>query len=259
MQNDNSNAYLRVAITGASSGIGKMLALNFAREATHLYLAGRDKARLEECKAEVLKANPNVIALTTSFDVNNESACKAWCDEIFATRLDVLIVNAGIAMGEDESLARHLEICHTNVLGVANIALDGFMRFRGQEWRDGRKGQLVLLSSIASLLAMPNAPSYSASKVFVRYLGEALSVAQNEVCITTICPGVIRTPLTRYLNPMIPQISCEVASEKIYRAIKKGKEYYIFPQWLGFGARFYTILPRCIKRHLSLFNRFGKL
>ncbi|RAX57931.1 short-chain dehydrogenase [Helicobacter monodelphidis] len=261
INNRSQSSTFSVAITGASSGIGRALALRFAKETTHFYLAGRNQMRLEQCRAEILTINPCAIIVVSCFDVGDKDACQKWCDEIFSVRLDILIINAGVALGEEVDVDKHLEICYTNVLGVAHIVFYALEHFSKQtRLENGRKGQIVLMSSIASLLAMPNATSYSASKVFVRYLGESLNVSQDEVCITTICPGVIRTPLTQYLNPIVPQIPCEVATEKMYRAIKKGKKCYIFPLWLRCGARFYHLLPFFLKTSLvKVFNYFGRL
>ncbi len=250
----------RVAITGASSGIGRALAICFANEATHLYIAGRNKERLEESRAYILATNPQAQVEISCFDVSDEKSCKLWCEEIFVSRLDVLIINAGVAMGEKESVKKHFEICHTNVMGVAYIAFYALEAFRKQELKDKKRGQIVLMASIAALLSLPNAPSYSASKSFVKSLGESLSVAQKDVRITTICPGFIKTPLTDYIHHSIPQMSVEQASKKMYYAIKKGKSFYAFPHSLAYAARFYTILPFWLKRALvNLIGFMGRL
>lgn len=66
----------RVAITGASSGIGRALAMCFSYQATHLYLAGRNIERLEQSKAHILALNPQVQIEVTFFDVSVEKAAK---------------------------------------------------------------------------------------------------------------------------------------------------------------------------------------
>ncbi|CUU40985.1 MULTISPECIES: SDR family NAD(P)-dependent oxidoreductase [Helicobacter] len=249
-----------VAITGASSGIGRELALHFAKEATLLHIAGRNTTQLEQTQKDIQAINPNAQVRLHSFDVSDEVSSKQWCEAIFATRLDVLIMNAGIAMGEKENIQRHFEICHTNAMGVMYNTFYALEFFNKQEKVDGFKGHLVFISSIAALLALPNAPSYSASKQFVKALAESLSVSQKEVRITTICPGFIKTPLTDHLHPAIPQMSVKKAGAKIYRAIRKGKKCYAFPCFLAFGARFYNILPIWCKRALvRIFEIMGKL
>ena len=239
-----------VAITGASSGIGRALALCFAKEATSLHITGRNIMRLEQTKEAILALNPQAQVHIYCFDVSDKLETKRWCEAIFATRLDVLILNAGVAMGEKESIQKHLQICHTNAMGVAYASFYALESFQKQEKILNSRGQLVFISSIAALLSLPNAPSYSASKQFVKSLAESLSVSQKDVCITTICPGFIKTPLTDYIHPAIPQMSVESAAEKMYRAIKKGKSFVAFPWWLAFGARFYDFLPLSLKRLL---------
>lgn len=239
-----------VAITGASSGIGKALALCYAKEATHLFITGRNTQALSESKVELMALNPHLQVQIHSFDVSDEAAYKRWYKEIFHIRIDVIILNAGIAMGEKECIQRHFEICHTNVMGIMYGTFYALQFFHEQERVRGYKGQIVLISSIAALLALPNAPSYSASKSFVKSLGESLSLRQQDVRITTICPGFIKTPLTDYLHQGIPQMSVQKASRKIYKAIQKGKCFYAFPCYLAWAARFYTLLPLWFKRKL---------
>ncbi|WP_301054923.1 SDR family NAD(P)-dependent oxidoreductase [Helicobacter rodentium] len=85
--------------------------------------------------------------------------------------------------------------------------------FKTREIERIQEANLVPISSIAALIALPNVPSYSASKSFVKSLGESLSLKQQDVLITTICPGFIKTPLTDYLHQGIPQMSVQKASK----------------------------------------------
>nr|QGT50276.1 SDR family oxidoreductase [uncultured Helicobacter sp.] len=250
--------YQRIAITGASSGIGKEIALYLASPQTSLYLTGRDTQRLADIKESCVNQGAKVQENT--FDVRNESACQQWCEDIFQERVDLLIINAGMALGEDESANQQIQVAQTNVMGVANIVFYALEKMQQQEKIKGYRGQIVLIASIASLLAMPNAQSYSASKHFVRILGEALNLSYPDITITTICPGFITTPLTAHLAQWIPMMSAKQAARKILAASAKRKWLYIFPFWLGFAARFYNLLPLCIKRYLcKILNIMGKL
>ncbi len=253
---------ISVAITGASSGIGRALALEFAKnhKSITLHIAGRNEARLQESKEQILLCNPTAKVLLQCFDVSSEKAVKQWCENIFQSRVDIVIMNAGVAMGEEQSAAKHSEICKINALGVAFGSFYALESMSRQEVISGKRGQIVLISSIAALLALPNAPSYSASKIFVKTLGESLSVGQSEVCVTTICPGFIRTPLTQFIHPLVPQMSIESAVRKMYKVIIKGRRFYAFPWWLAFGARFYNVLPFWCKRaFVRMFHTMGSL
>ena len=262
---EKTKTHYSIAISGASSGIGRALALAFANEATLIYLAGRNKYRLEECRQALLAKNKDLEILYSAFDINDEKACKNWCNEIFKNRLDILILNAGIATGMQDNADKHIEVSQTNTLGVANLAFYALDYFKLQtpfntENTNTPRQTLVLMSSIASLAPLPNAPSYSASKYFVRILGESLSLSTNNINISVICPGFIRTKLTESISPYIPQMQLEVAARKIYNAIKKGKRLYIFPFWLSMLARIYALLPFKLQRMLaSLLNSMGHL
>ncbi|RDU64968.1 short-chain dehydrogenase [Helicobacter didelphidarum] len=250
-----------IAITGANSGIGKQLALDFAKhscENTTLFLAGRNVERLENVAKEV--ESYNAVAQISAFDVTNLASCKEWCEEIFASRLDLLIINAGISIGNDESALHHIKVAQTNTMGVANLVFFALEMMKKQDFKGRFRGHIVLVASVASLLAMPNAPSYSASKNFVRILGEALSLSNSDICITTICPGFIETPLVQHLQGKVPMMNVKVASNKIIKAIQKQKNLSIFPSYFGWLVRFYNILPFVIKRYfLWIFKYFGKL
>lgn len=250
--------YHCIAITGASSGIGKEIALCLASPQMSLYLAGRNIQRLADIKESCTNLGAKV--QESAFDVRNESESKQWCENIFKEYVDLLIINAGMALGDDESAKQHIQVAQTNVMGVANIAFYALEKMQQQEKIKGHRGQIVLIASIASLLAMPNAQSYSASKHFVRILGEALNLSYPDITITTICPGFITTPLTAHLSPWIPMMNPKQAAEKILAASAKRKSLYIFPFWLGLGARFYNLLPLCFKRHLcKILDIMGKL
>lgn len=247
-----------VAITGASGGIGRELALRFAKNGDRLSINSRDKNKLDNLKNELESLTLEVE--TYAFDVRDLQACKEWLENVFKNRVDILIINAGIGLKDDRSPAAHINLVQTNVLGVANIIFHAMQKMNIQDNKGGYRGQIVLIASIASLLAMPNASSYSASKAFVRTLGEALSIAQDDIAITTIAPGFIRTNLTSHLPSYILMLSLESATDKIMNAIECKKRLSIFPLWLSILARFYNILPFFIKLRLrKVFTKLGSL
>lgn len=237
-------SYQNIAITGASSGIGAQLGRIFAKEGVNFFLCARNEKRLEAMKKE-LEARGARVEIC-AFDISDEKKAKEWIERIFSRRIDLLILNAGISSGTRKDLQIELEIAKINALGLACALFYALELMKNQPLQDDTRGQIVLMSSVASLLALPNAPAYSASKHFVSALGEALALAYPQITFTTICPGFIKTPLTAHLR--LKMMELEFASEKIARAIKQKKRKFIFPFQTAFVARCYNMLPFWAKK-----------
>ncbi len=218
-----------ILITGASSGLGKALALDYACEGVTLSLTGRDRGRLEAAAAACRAQGAAVHAKT--IDVLDRQSLAAWIAEIDAQApLSLVIANAGVSAGTGgggEGDEQANEIFAVNVQGVANTiqpALD-LMARRGQ-------GQVGIMSSLASFRGFPGAPAYCASKAAVRIWGESLrgSLHDNGVAVSVICPGYVRTPMTDVNDfPMPFLIEVERAARIIRRGLAKNKARIAFP------------------------------
>lgn len=184
-----------ILITGASSGIGEALALHYAAPDVHLFLSGRDAARLDAvvaaCAAKGAAAAGRVV------DVRAAAAMERWIAESDALRpLDLVIANAGISGGTGagpESAQQVRAIFDVNVNGVFNTVLPvlPLMAARG-------RGQIAIMASLAGFSGWPGAPAYGASKGAVRLYGEALrgAVAALGVRVSVICPGFVESRMT---------------------------------------------------------------
>ncbi len=171
-----------ILITGASSGIGAALAREYAGPERTLFLGGRNETRLTEVAADCTAQGANV--KTAAVDVVDSEAIARWitgADE--QASLDLVIANAGVSAGTGtagEPLDQAQRIMAINVDGVINTvhpALERFAR-RGQP---GHKGQIAIMSSLASFRGFAGAPAYCASKAAVRNYGEGLRNAYAAV------------------------------------------------------------------------------
>jgi len=185
-----------ILITGASSGLGAALAEAYAEPDTLLFLGGRNADRLAEVAAACRKRGADVHALTV--DVTDRGATERWVLSAEEERpLTLVIANAGISGGTGNRLGETAEqtrsIFTANVDGVFNTVLPVIPKMQAR-----KKGQIALMSSLASFRGMPGAPAYSASKAAVRVWGEAARgwLARDGIGVTVICPGFVETAMT---------------------------------------------------------------
>ncbi len=240
-----------ILITGASSGIGEEMAVQYAAPDVGLFLSGRDKDRLENVAAKC--RDKGAFVATQVIDVADRPAMADWITGILQTYpLDIVIANAGVSGGFGgqaiEDITRDYKIFDVNLLGVLNTIYPVLPSMVSR-----KSGQIVILSSLASFVPMPSAPAYSASKVAVRFYGEALAVKlkPHNIRVSVICPGFIRSRMTDTNDfPMPFFMETEVAVRKIIDGISKGKVMVEFPWVMVLGLKLLRILPSAFIRLL---------
>jgi len=235
-----------ILITGASSGIGAALAITYAAPGISLALAGRDRERLKDVRAACLAAGAQVMA--TVVDVMDRDRMQAWIHDADRSRpLDLVIANAGISggtAGDGESDEQSRRIFDANITGVLNTVHPALAAMR----RRGR-GQIAIMSSVASFRGMPGAPAYSASKAAVRTYGEALRGALHAdgIAVSVICPGFVRSRMTdanAFRMPML--MDADRAAGIIKRGLARNRARIAFPWPVYFAAWLAGALPPAI-------------
>ena len=231
-----------VMITGASSGIGRGLALEIASRGANLALL----ARREELLNEIVSKARNVNAVYAAVDVQDAKAVREAADR-FRKELgpiDILIANAGIGTSDHavrlapEHVAKVINI---NVLGAVNsvAAVLPEMVERGQ-------GRLVAISSLAAYRGVAKSAAYCASKAAVSSYFESLRIdlRHSGVGVTIIHPGFIKTALTAGRQAKMPYLmELDDAVRKIVSAIEKEKKTYAFPWQLATIVRAAMLMP----------------
>ncbi len=245
-----------IFITGASSGLGAHLALEYAADRRTLHLSGRNEERLNKVAAECLEKGAKVF--TYLFDTTDETAAKEALEKADARApIDLLIANAGVSagvIGDHETGEATRRIMNTNIFGTLNMILPALELMKKR-----KKGHIALIASLAGYRGMASCPAYSASKSAVKALGEALYGQQkpNGICITTVCPGFIETPLTdknRFKMPFLMKPT--KAARIIHKHLNKRPATIGFPAIMVFAAWFGSCLPAWIA--LPIFARFPK-
>lgn len=234
-----------ILITGASSGIGRALAREYAAAGVRLTLVGRDAARLEaiatECRARGAEVEIGQV------DVRDRQGMHDFLRATDAKHpLDLVVANAGIntglpsgALAEDPEAVRG--IFAINLLGVFNTVEPVIepMASRG-------KGVIAMTGSIAAIRGLPYSPSYCATKAAVHLYAESLrgTLARKGVAVSLIVPGFVHTALNEKLVAPKPlAMTDDRAARIIRRGLDRRKANIVFPRLLYWGARLTTVLP----------------
>jgi short-subunit dehydrogenase len=236
--------YRRALVTGASSGIGRALALWLAGRGIVVVAAARRVDQLEELRDEAARSGGVIEPL--ALDVTDTAAVRARVAEIDGRHgdLDLVVANAGA--GELIS-ARHFDweacerILRVNVLGAAatvTAPLPGMLE-RG-------RGHLVAIASIAAVRGMPRNAAYGASKAFLRSFMESLRIDLSTTPVKTTCvfPGFIKSEMTAGNKfPMPFLLETDEAAARIGRAIYAQQAELWFPWQMALATRALGLLP----------------
>ena len=250
-----------IVITGASSGIGRALALHYAREGASLGLLGRNSVRLQAVADECAALGASV--QTRALDVCDRAKMAQWLEEFDrSTPVDLVIANAGLMAGtppgsEIEAAEAGYGAIETNVLGVLNTVqpLLPPMVARG-------RGQVAIVSSLAAFVALPDSPSYCASKAAILAYGRSLRalLAPCGVGVSVICPGYVATPMSLRETGHKPMtVSAARAVTIIASGLSRNKAVIAFPFLLAWGARLHSVLPDWLQRRILPAFRFNVL
>jgi short-subunit dehydrogenase len=233
-----------ILITGASSGIGEALALAYAAPERRLAISGRDKGRLAAV-ADACRAKGAEVAAAL-LDVADQDGMAAWiAAEDAAAPLDLVIANAGISAGtggrDGEGAAQARAIFAVNLDGVVNTVQPAIPLMAAR-----RRGQIAIMSSLASFRGIPGAPAYCASKAAARIYGEALRayLARKGVGVSVICPGFVRSRMTagnRFPMPFL--MDAGRAAEIVKRGLARNRARIAFPWRLYAIIRLLAALP----------------
>jgi short-subunit dehydrogenase len=246
-----------VMITGASSGIGRGLALELARRGAAIGLVARRSELLAEIVTEIEAANGKALALVV--DVNDAEALRRQADRLRRELgpIDVLIANAGIATVDhafDLHPAQVANVIKVNVLGAVNsiAAVLPEMVARGE-------GQLVAISSLSAYRGLPKSAAYCASKAALSCFFESvrIDIQNSGVEVTIIHPGFIKTPLTAGRHSKMPFLmELDDAVKKMIRAIEKRKKTVAFPWQLASIVRLGMVMPNFMYDRIAARNSF---
>ena len=242
-------------ITGASSGIGKGIALEIAARGAHLGLL----ARREELLKEIVDEVKNVKVVAASADVRDVEAVRAASDR-FRNELgpiDILIANAGI--GTSDHATRLTPEHAANVIGINVLGAINSVGAVLPEMVERKQGRLVAISSLAAYRGLAKSAAYCASKAALTAYFESLRIdlRHTGVGVTIIHPGFIKTALTSGREAKMPYLmELDIGVKKIVLAIEKEKAIYSFPWQLATIVRASMLMPPAMYDWIAERNSF---
>ena len=237
---------MNIVITGASDGIGKAMAVEFAKRGARLGLVARRKEMLEALATE-LRAGGAAEVVIEVVDVTDHAAQRAAFERFeahFAGGITHLVLNAGVSGRGDpwtDSWESAKHCFDVNLMAAVNAA----------EWMKPRMvkrggGTIAGVSSIAAYRGLPDSGVYSSSKAALTAYLESLRVdlARYGVHIVTIAPGYIQTALTKKNRGAMPFLMDAGAAGRIFaRAVLSGKRVSVAPWQYNFAIAAMKTMP----------------
>ena len=228
-------------ITGASTGIGKALAIKFAENGWNVAASARRESLLKELN----DINENIHSYP--LDVTKIDDCKSTAQQIIKKlgQIDICVFGTGMHDPKSEkkfNLEKIRKIMEVNFFGTMNSINSIYDYFS-----DKKEGQISIISSVAGYRGLPAAGAYCSSKSALTSFAESLyfDMKRKNVKVSVISPGFIKTPMTDQNDFPMPMIrSAEYAADKIYLGLLKKKGFEIhFPKSFTFLMKIIQILP----------------
>jgi NAD(P)-dependent dehydrogenase (short-subunit alcohol dehydrogenase family) len=244
-------------VTGASSGLGRSIALRLADEGATVIASARDGRALRELAARQGNIHP------LSFDITDPDACAGLAQRIgeISPRLDQAILNAGACEYLDfpepdwDAVRRVMEVNFFGTVNCVRIALP-LLRLSLQP-----RAHLVVVASQVTAAPFPRAEAYGASKAALQYFSASLRIdlARENIDVSVVNPGFVDTPLTRRNDFAMPFLmESERAAKLIVDRLRSRPRRYAFPFRLSLLLAISRLLPGLWQKLVMPADRYQK-
>ena len=248
----------KIWITGASSGIGKALALKFAKEDWQVAAS----ARREQLLNEISESNKNIYSFP--LDVTDPKKCKEVFGQIKEKfqEIDISIFCTGVHDPKSEkklNLESINKIMNVNFFGTIN-SINAVYDY----YREKKYGHISIVSSVAGYRGLPTGGAYCASKSALTTFAESLyfDMKRFNVRVSVVHPGFIKTPMTDQNDFPMPMIkSAEFAADQMFKGLTQSNAFEIhFPKQFTFIMKILKFMPnwlylRIVKKGMQLIGR----
>lgn len=240
-------SYRTALVTGASSGLGRGLALWLGRRGVKVYAAARRRPQLDALAQEAREAGANIEPV--ELDVSHAEATVERVRELddACGGLDLVVANAGVGgqtNARDFPWEHAKKVIDVNVTGAVATLSAVLPRMVERD-----RGHLVGISSLASCRGLPQNAAYSASKAFLNTFLESLRVDLHgtRVRVTCIKPGFVKTEMTATIQHVMPfLLEAEPAVELMAQAILRAESEYGFPWPMARAVELVKLAPNLV-------------
>ena len=228
-------------ITGGSTGIGKALAIKFAKEGWNVAIS----ARRENLLKEIADQYNNISSFP--LDVTDKSKCKEVFNNIREKfdEIDICFFSTGTwnpRKEKDIDVEQIEDVFKINFFGTLNS-----IKAVEEYFKNKKNGIITIVSSIAGYRGLPNSTGYGPSKSALNNLAESLyfDFGRFNVRVCLVSPGFIKTPMTDKNDFKMPFLKTpEFAADKIFEGLVKKNNFEIhFPKELTLTLKFFKLLP----------------
>jgi NAD(P)-dependent dehydrogenase (short-subunit alcohol dehydrogenase family) len=248
-----------VVVTGASSGVGRATAIEFAKRGSRVVLAARRSEDLQQTAQLCSQAGGEALVVVT--DVTKEEDVRRLVEAALARwqRIDVWVNNAGVTLFAalaEASFADHRRVIETNVFGAMHCARAVVPIFKAQQ-----RGVLINVGSVLSKIGQPFVPSYAISKFAIRGLSESLRAEladEPDVHVCSIFPFTIDTPhfqsganrVGKHARALPPVQSPEKVARAIVSLAARPRRELHVPHIAVLGVAAHALFPDTTERLL---------
>lgn len=246
----------KVLITGGARGIGKQIALEFARQGADIIICDSDKSFFN--KTEFKKNRKEIEDIGAScygfyLDVTKYEDIVRERRSILdlVGKIDVLVNNAGVVFGGnflEVPIEKHRLTYDVNTYGIINM-LHVFL----QDLIDQPTAHIVNISSASGFVPLPGGSTYASSKAAVTSLSESLNIelkreGNQHVGMTIVCPGYVQTGMFDGVKGpiLVPILTPEKLAKKIVKAVQKNKRFVLEPTFIKFLPFIKGVFPQFV-------------
>lgn len=247
----------KALVTGASSGIGRDIAIELGKRGYNLILVARDEEKLQETAGRI-KTNVKIIVKDLSIIDN----CKDIYEETKKEEIDILINNAGFGVhGKfvDTNLEKELKMIETNITAV-HILTKLFLK----DMVDRNSGHILNVASMAAFAPGPLMSAYYASKAYVYRLSEGIKTElkknDSNVKISVLCPGPVRTNFNKVagVNFAAPSLSSNYVAKYAVKKMLKNKFTIVPGNLMKVTRVLEKLAPHNLVGNISYFVNYRK-
>lgn len=237
----------RIWITGASSGIGKALALKLAAMSNRVVVSGRNIDSLDRVVAESRASIPDSDMSALVCDVTKDGLAEVTAAALRRELggLDIVIICAGHCEYVDDAavdVEMFRRVYDVNVFGAVNTLMAALPLLK----ETGDNPQIVAVASLSAVVGLPRAEAYGSSKAAMNYLFDSLRLGlhRDDISVTVVNPGFVETPMTQQNDfPMPFLMQPDQAVDCMIRGIERRKRHVKFPLRLWASLKLAALVP----------------